>query len=80
MWGGPTGPLRDLLATTERAIVLLDVTVATVKAARVPVHKDAPQAHHLDIARRQLESAQARLRHVQLVHTLVDVDPEKLVA
>lgn len=80
MFGGPSGPLRDLLATTEQADSLAVAALASARAARKPVHKDAPQAHHLDVAIRHLEAASQRLRHVTIVHTLDDVDQDLLVA
>jgi hypothetical protein len=77
---GAGSPLADLLATTDRARVLLMDALSATRSARAPVHRDAPQAHHLDVAIRDLQSAQRRLDHVMIVHTLDDVDGRELAA
>lgn len=75
MFGAPSGPLSDLLATTDRARALVVEALIAVRAARGPVHRDAPQVEHLDIAKRHLQLAQQRLGHVAIVHTLAADDP-----
>ncbi len=71
---GAGSPLADLLATTDRARVLATDALSAASAARAPVHRDAPQVEHLDIAIGHLRCAAMRLNHVMIVHTLDDVD------
>lgn len=77
---GAGSPLADLLATTDRARVLLTDALSATRSARAPVHRDAPQVEHLDIAIGHLQCAQRRLDHVMIVHKLDDVETRRLAA